>query len=198
MRNLRACPSAFTSRRLSAGAKQRDASLHRLSVGYETASIVQNRGSKVKDFRFFLILPDFLRIRRQFLKKSAKKSKKGLAKHHVFCYNSFCCSADVAQPVERILGKDEVHEFDSRHQLQKKTPLCEKRRGVFHYANAYHAPFQGKNHEIHSRHQLRRQSPLCEKRRGVFHCVIAYRAPFQGKNHGFDARCRLILCPVPI
>ena len=30
-----------------------------------------------------------------------------------------------------LLGKDEVHEFDSRHQLQMKTPLCEKRRGVF-------------------------------------------------------------------
>ena len=43
----------------------------------------------------------------------------------------FVADADVAQPVERILGKDEVHEFDSRHQLQMKTPLCEKRRGVF-------------------------------------------------------------------
>ena len=41
----------------------------------------------------------------------------------------FVADADVAQQVERILGKDEVHEFDSRHQLQLKH-LCEKRRGV--------------------------------------------------------------------
>ena len=41
----------------------------------------------------------------------------------------FVSDADVAQPVARILGKDEVHEFDSRHQLQLKH-LCGKRRGV--------------------------------------------------------------------
>ncbi len=40
-------------------------------------------------------------------------------------YNGQALNADVAQSVERILGKDEVHGFDSRHQLQIKS---EKRR----------------------------------------------------------------------
>ena len=39
--------------------------------------------------------------------------------------------ADVAQPVERILGKDEVHEFDSRHQLHLKPPSLIDSEGGF-------------------------------------------------------------------
>ena len=64
-------------------------------------------------------------------KKFKEICKNLLSKPIRSCIILFVAGADVAQPVERILGKDEVHEFDSRHQLQMKTPLCEKRRGVF-------------------------------------------------------------------
>ena len=63
-------------------------------------------------------------------KKFKEICKNLLSKPIRSCIILFVAGADVAQPVERILGKDEVHEFDSRHQLQMKTPLCEKRRGV--------------------------------------------------------------------
>ena len=43
----------------------------------------------------------------------------------------FVADADVAQQVERILGKDEVHEFDSRHQLHMKPPSFIDNEGGF-------------------------------------------------------------------
>ena len=62
-------------------------------------------------------------------KKFKEICKNLLSKPIGSCIILFVAGADVAQPVERILGKDEVHEFDSRHQLQLKH-LCVKRRGV--------------------------------------------------------------------
>ena len=54
-----------------------------------------------------------------------------LSKPSRSCIILFVAGADVAQPVERILGKDEVHEFDSRHQLHMKPPSFIDNEGGF-------------------------------------------------------------------
>ena len=54
-----------------------------------------------------------------------------LSKPSRSCIILFVAGADVAQPVERILGKDEVHEFDSRHQLHMKPPSLIDSEGGF-------------------------------------------------------------------